>query len=59
MRTPITGRARQAKFLPEELSMHLVPYIEAATDHELCYCCYITMDEQLNAETDERVRTFV
>ena len=32
---------------------------EAATDHELCYYYYITMNELLNPETDERLCTDV
>ena len=32
---------------------------EAATDHELCYYYYITMDELLNPETDERLVLYV
>ena len=30
-------------------------YTEAATDHELCYYYYITMQELVNPETDERL----
>ena len=34
-------------------------YTEAATNHELCYYYYITMDELLNPETDERLVLYV
>ena len=30
-------------------------YIEAATEYELCHYCYITMNELLNPETDEKL----
>ena len=39
--------------------LHYTVYAEAATDHELCYDYYITMDELLNPETDERLVLYV
>ena len=33
----------------------ILHYTEAATDHELCYYYYITMEELVNPETDERL----
>ena len=44
----------------ELLKMHytearILHYTEAPMDRELCYYYYITMDELLNPDTDERI----
>ena len=36
-------------------TLRILHYTEAATDHELCYYYYITMEELVNPETDERL----
>ena len=35
------------------VTLRILHYIEAATDHELCYYYYITMEELVNPETDK------
>ena len=36
------------------VTLRILHYTEAATDHELCYY-YITMEELVNPETDKRL----
>ena len=35
--------------------LRILHYTEAATDHQLCYYYYITMEELENSETDKRL----
>ena len=35
--------------------LRVLHYTETATDHELCYYYYITMEEPVNPETDKRL----
>ena len=37
------------------VTVRVLHYIEAATDHELCYYYFITMEELVNPETDKRL----
>ena len=37
------------------ITLRILHYTEAATDQELCYYYYITMEEPENPETDKRL----
>ena len=54
LRTKNTGAAQLADIICVSATS-LLHYTEAATDHELCCYYYITMEELVNPETDERL----